>query len=242
MGVLDRMGRVISANFNALLDQAEDPHKSISQTLRDMEQQLRLAKKELVRSVAAERQLKRRGEELAQELSRWERRAELALEHGDDDLARQALVQKRRLVGECERTEQLRTQQRGNALEMKSTWESMQHKFRDFSSRKNTIATQVAQAKAGGGVENLGGGGDAFTEFRAIEDRIDGVDDVMDAQREVDQMLSTSGSVTGMTRQEVEMRFAELEGASGGQAAGAESDVEQELAQLKQRLRVKIDD
>jgi phage shock protein A len=243
MGVLDRMGRVISANFNALLDQAEDPRKSISQTLRDMEQQLRLAKKELVRSVAAERQLKRKVEELEQELARWERRAELALEHGDDDLARQALMHKRRLSADRQRTEQLRAQQRGNALEMKSAWDAMQSKFRDFSARKNTIATQVAQAKAGGGAENLGGGGEAFAEFAAMEERIDGVDDVMDAQREVDQMLASSGSVTGMTRQEVELRFAELEGKVGdGERVEGDGEVEQELAQLKRRLRVKTDD
>ncbi len=241
MGIFDRMSRVISSNFNALLDEAEDPAKSLAQTLRDMEHQLRLAKKELVRAVAAERQLKNKVGELERESTRWEKRAELAVENGDDELARQALLQKRRVADEQARTEKLRVAQRGNALEMKSTWQSMQAKFRDFSNRKHTIAARATQAKAGGGIENLGGGGDAFTEFQAIEDRIDGVDDVMDAQREVDQMLATGGSPGGMTRQEVELKFQELEGSvSGGSDASSGGELDSELAELKQRMRVRI--
>src|SRR5690606_25096537 len=229
MGIFDRMSRVIASNFNALLDEAEDPAKSLAQTLRDMDRQLRLAKSELVRSVAAERQLKRKVEELDAELLKWEKRAEFAVERGDDALAREALLQKRRVVSVRERTENLRVQQRANALEMKSTWESMQVRFKDWSARKNTIAAQVAQAKGGGRPGNLGGGGEAFAEFAAIEDRIDGVHDVMDAQREVDQMLAASGP-SGMSRSEVELKFAELEGhvaaAAGSEAGGSELDAE----------------
>ncbi len=240
MGIFDRMGRVISSNFNALLDQAEDPAKSLAQTLSEMQTQLRLAKTELVRAVAAERQLRRKVEDIEAERERWEKRAELAVEHGDDALAREALRQRRRLELERQRTEQLRGEQRGNALEMKATWESMQTKFRDFSARKSTIATRAAQAKHGGGIEALGGSGEAFAEFRAIEDRIEGVDDVMDAQREVDQMLATAGSPGAMTASEVEARFAALEG-KGGTEEGGGAQVDDELAELKQRLRVRIE-
>lgn len=241
MGIFDRMSRVISSNFNALLDDAEDPAKSLAQTLKDMDKQLRLAKSELVRAVAAERQLKRKVEELEEELLKWEKRAELAVQNGDDGLARDALRQKRRVADELERTQNLRVQQRGNALEMKSTWEGMQSKFKDFSARKNTIAARATQARAGGKSENLGGGGDAFTEFAAIEERIDGVDDVMDAQREVDQMLSSTGP-TGMSRSEVELKFAELEGRAGGDVGSdaSSSDLDAELSELKQRVRVRV--
>jgi phage shock protein A len=243
MGILDRMGRVIASNFNALLDQAEDPKKTVAQTLRDLQEQLRLAKAEVVRSVAAERQLLRRSEELQQQQTVWERRAELAVEHGDDNLARAALAQKRRIEGERKQTEALRAEQRGNALEMKSTWDNMQKRFADFSLRQNTIATQAQIARAGGGVEALGAqgaGNNAFTEFRAIEQRIDGVDDVIDAQREVDQLLAKGPGVGGMTDYEVEAQFRALEGASGGASAQTSPEVDSELAELKQKLRVRV--
>jgi phage shock protein A len=238
MGIFDRMGRVVSSNFNALLDAAEDPRRSLDQTLRDMQEQLRLAKTELVRSVAAERQLKSKLEELSKEETRWEERARLAVEKGDDDLARAALQQRRRARTEREKTEALRVQQRGNALEMKDAWSEMQRKFKDFSLRKGTIATQVQQAKAGGGVEQLGGDGSAFEAFRNLEDGIDGVDDVFQAQREVDDMLSRQGSPGGLSRSEVELKFQELEGNVASSEGGAA--VDDELSELKQRVRVRI--
>jgi phage shock protein A len=241
MGILDRAGRVISSNFNALLDQAEDPKKSIEQTLRDMEKQLRLAKSELVRAVAAERQLKNKVLELETEEQRWEKRAELAVQTGDDALARQALAQRKRVQVEKQRTESLRTEQRANALEMKSALSDMERKHQDFSARKNTLATQVGMARAGGGVDALGaspGGGSAFEAFRNIEERIDGVDDVFDAQREVNQMLDRDMSPTGMSSAEVELKFRELEGKT---AATQEAEAfDEELSALKQKLRVRV--
>jgi phage shock protein A len=240
MGILDRMSRVMASNFNALLDQAEDPAKSLAQTLRDMQTQLRLAKAELVRAVAAERQLKRKAEELGEQVALWEKRAELAVERGDDALAREALLQRRRAQTEQQRTEQLRAQQRGNALDMKSAWDSMQQKFRDFSSRQNIIAARATQAKGGGGVEALGGNSGAFEEFRAIEERIDGVDDVLDAQREVDQALAASGSAMGLAPHELELKFQQLEG-SMRQDNTASTELDSELLELKQKLRVRVE-
>src|SRR5690606_12618463 len=86
MGIFDRMGRVISSNFNALLDKAEDPKKSIELTLSEMEAQIRAARQEVVRSVAAEKQLRKKVEELDAEVDKWAKRAELAVKHDDDDL------------------------------------------------------------------------------------------------------------------------------------------------------------
>lgn len=239
MGIFDRMGRVVSSNFNALLDAADDPRKSLEQTLREMQKQLRLAKSELVRAVAAERQLKSKTETLTKDEARWEERARLAVEKGDDQLARAALQQKRRIKSEREQTEQLRIQQRGNALEMKNAWTEMQRKFKDFSARKSTIATGAERAKHGGGVEQLGGDGEAFEAFRSLEDRFESVDEVFDAQREVDDMLSRQGSPSGMTAAEVEAKFQELEEGSGaGEEASAALD--EELDALKQKIRVRI--
>ena len=56
MGIFDRMGKVISSNFNSLLDSADDPSKSVDLTLGEMRDQVRAARQEVVSSVAAEKQ------------------------------------------------------------------------------------------------------------------------------------------------------------------------------------------
>jgi phage shock protein A len=239
MGIFDRMGRVISSNFNALLDKAEDPRKSIELTLDEMAEQIRAARQEVVRSVAAEKQLRGKVTELDAEVEKWSNRAELAVRHGDDELAREALLQKKRVTGERDRAEALRAEQRGNALEMKAELERMEQKLEELKARKGTIVARAQQAKAGGGVESLGakpGPAPAFNEFRRMEAQIEGVDAALEAQREVDAALRGPGA---LSEQDVEAKFRALEYGQGGASGGAKgSEVEDELQALKRKVRV----
>jgi phage shock protein A len=242
MGIFDRMGRAISANFNSVLDKLEDPKKSLEQTLNEMREQIRAARQEVVRAVASEKQLRGKVEEFDKEVEKWDKRAELAVEKGDDELAREAIVQKRRVVGERDRAEALRGEQRGAALEMKQELERMEQKVKEVEARKSTIATQIQQSRAGGGAEGLGAKGPsgAFDEFRRMEDQIEAVETTVQAQRELDEVLNPKGP-TGLSRGEIEAKFRALESGAAPVAPGAEpvSEVDQELDQLKKRVRVK---
>ena len=104
MGIFDRMGKVISSNVNALLEKAEDPKKNIDLIVEEMKDQIRAARKELVEAVAAEKVLRKKVEDLDADVEKWERRAELALKANDEKLAREALVQKKRVVRRCARS------------------------------------------------------------------------------------------------------------------------------------------
>src|SRR5579872_6765113 len=88
MGIFDRMGKVIQSNLNALLDKAEDDKKLIELNLDEMDEQIKGGQKEVVQAVAAEKQLRKRSDDLRIEVERWDRRAELALKGGDEALAR----------------------------------------------------------------------------------------------------------------------------------------------------------
>jgi phage shock protein A len=243
MGIFERMGRVASANFNALLDATDSPEKSLDLTLREMREQLRAVRREVVRAVAAEKQLKNSVGELDREVSLWESRAELAIRRGDDELARGALAQKRRVAGERERTEALRVQQRQNALEMKAEFERMERKMEDFSARQGTIAVLARQAATG----SLGATGseNPISAWQEMEDRLDNVDVVFEAQREVEEALAERRGPGGMTRAEVEAKFAALERSgdvpppSTG-ASASSGELEEELSALKKKYRVQI--
>lgn len=242
MGIFDRMGRVISSNFNALLDKADDPKKSIEQTLLEMQEQVRAGRQEVVRAVAAEKQLRQKVADLDTEVEKWSKRAELAVKHDDDDLAREALVQKKRVTGERDRAEALRAEQRGAALEMKAELERMEAKLEEIQAKKSTIIAKAKQVKAGGGAEGLGASGSgpsAFTEFRRMEDQIEGVETAVQAQRELDEALGGGRGPGGMTRDEVEAKFRALEhGGGSADAPKGGSEVDEELAQLKKKIRI----
>src|SRR5579863_3043320 len=102
MGIFDRMGKVIQSNLNSLLDRAEDDRKLIELNLDEMEAQIKAGHQEVVQAIAAEKQLRKKADELKADVERWDRRAELALKSGDEALAREALKQKKRVSAEAE--------------------------------------------------------------------------------------------------------------------------------------------
>src|SRR5882724_7504767 len=236
MGIFARATQFLSANFNALLDRADDPRKSLDQTLIEMREQIHAARKEVVSGIASEKQLKKKAGELDLEVDKWSGRAELAVKSNDDALAREALVQKRRAVGERDRAEAERAEQRANALEMKEALERMERKLKEIELRKNTIATKAQIAKAGGGALGLGktgSGAGAFDEFRRMEDKVEQAEHTVLAQSEVNAALDGRG-LGGTSPAEVEAKFRVLEsGSATTLASPAKSEVEDELQALK---------
>jgi phage shock protein A len=238
MGILERMGKAASANFNALLDATDSPEKSLDLTLHEMREQLRGARREVVRALAAEKQLKNKVEECVREVALWEKRAELAVRRNDDQLAREALAQKRRATAEHERTEALRAAQRQNALEMKADFERMERKMEEFSARQGTIAVLARQAAAGG-VPGASSRENPLSAWQDMEDRIENIDAVFEAQREVDEVLAGARGPSGMTHSEVEAQFAALERKTPAEpAAVGGGELDAELSALKRKFRV----
>jgi phage shock protein A len=241
MGIFDRMGRVISSNVNALLDKAEDPKKSLDLLVDEMKDQIKAARKELVEGVAAEKILRKKVANLDAEAEKWERRAELALKAGDEPLAREALVQKKRIVGERDRAEALRAEQRSSALNMKAELERMEAKQNELAAKKGTLAMELRSARAGGGSEALGAGSGAgngaFAALRRMEEKVEGQVAEVTAHREVEDALHGDR----ISREDLESKFAALERGAG---AGASSDtsaspaLDDELAALKRKLRI----
>src|SRR5205814_1896003 len=94
MGLLDRVGTLIRANLNDMLDRAEDPEKVLKQLILDMNNQLIQVKTQVAASIADEKLLFRRYEENQALASEWQGKAELAVQKGEDDLAKAALARR----------------------------------------------------------------------------------------------------------------------------------------------------
>jgi len=96
MGVFTRFRDIISSNINAMLDKAEDPEKLIKLMIREMEDTLIEIKASCAGVMAGDKKVQRRMEEVQSREKYWDEKATLAVHKGRDDLAREALVEKRR--------------------------------------------------------------------------------------------------------------------------------------------------
>ena len=88
MAVLDRVATLVRANLNDLIDRAEDPEKMIKQVILDMENQLLQVKTQVAISMADQHLLQKKLSEHTDKAAGWMRKAELAVDKGQDDLAR----------------------------------------------------------------------------------------------------------------------------------------------------------
>jgi phage shock protein A len=96
MGIFTRFRDIISSNINAMLDKAEDPEKLIKLMIREMEDTLVELKASCAGVMASMKKTQRQMDEVQSRSTYWEERAALAVRKGRDDLAREALLEKRR--------------------------------------------------------------------------------------------------------------------------------------------------
>ena len=91
MGLLERVSTLIRANLNDMIDRAEDPEKLIKQVILDMDNQYLQVKTQVAVSIADQHMLEKKLRENEDAGRDWMRKAELAVEKQQDDLARAAL-------------------------------------------------------------------------------------------------------------------------------------------------------
>lgn len=102
MGIFTRFRDIVSSNINAMLEGAEDPEKLIKLMIREMEDTLVELKASCAGVIARASKTRRELEQIKERRAVWEGRAQLAVNKGRDDLAREALIEKRKYTSRAE--------------------------------------------------------------------------------------------------------------------------------------------
>ena len=98
MGIFTRFRDIVSANISSMLDRAEDPEKMIKLMIREMEDTLIEIKAACAGVMASSKKVQRQLDEIDTRAQYWEEKATLAVQKGRDDLAKDALIEKRRYI------------------------------------------------------------------------------------------------------------------------------------------------
>ena len=110
MGIFTRVRDIISSNLNTMLDKAEDPEKLVKLMIREMEDTLVEIKASCAGAMATKKKIQRELEECKARAADWGAKAQLALDKNREDLAREALIEKRRYAERAETLESESTQ------------------------------------------------------------------------------------------------------------------------------------
>lgn len=150
MGVFARVRDIFSANVNSMLDKAEDPEKMVRLMIREMEDALIEVKASLAGLMAARRKVERDLAETGAREQDWESKAELAVERGREDLAREALLERRRyaertggLNAELAHLDALAEQARGDMRTIQDKLKTVRERERLLVQRHKTAHRRV---------------------------------------------------------------------------------------------------
>ncbi|MCD7726023.1 MAG: PspA/IM30 family protein [Clostridiales bacterium] len=225
MGIMTRFKDIMAANFNALLDRAEDPEKMIDQYLRNLEQDFAKVKAETASIMTEEKNAKRKLDECDEEIARMTEYAKKAVAAGNDGEARRFLTKKAELAGQREVLSQNYTLACDNSAKMRQMHDKLAEDISVLKSKRDMLKAKVKVAETQKKINNMGSGlEDAGSNLAAFERMENRVNKMLD---EADTMSQLNASNERNSIDELARKYDAQEDSSA---------VEDELAALKAEM------
>jgi phage shock protein A len=157
MALLERVGTLLRANINDLIDKAEDPEKLAKQLILDMENQLMQVKTQVAMAIADQHLLSSKLKEHQNAVQQWHRKAELAVEKQNDDLARAALARSLNHQQQATGFEQQLEDQTTEAETLRSAFTRLQQKLQETRTAAELLIARNRRARTIGKANNARG-------------------------------------------------------------------------------------
>lgn len=217
MNLFSRLGRVVKSYANSLVSSAEDPEKILEQAVEDMQNDLVKMRQASAQVMASQKQLENKYLQAKTTADEWYRRAELALQKGEEELAKEALKRRKSYKESADQWEGQLGAQRKATEQLIANSRMLESKLAEAKAKKDTLKARAASAKTSKQISEMLSSvntSNAFTAFEKMEEKVM----AMEAESEAVTLLGVND--------ELESKFAMLEG----------NNVESELDQMKRKL------
>ena len=147
MSIFTRFKDIVNSNINSLLDKAEDPEKMLRLMIGEMEDTVIDLKTTTAARMAEAIRSEKKVEEAKATVERWQARAELAIEKGKDDLAREALIEKKHAQEAYERALENISSLKKSVEEGKEEIRTLEDKIKAAKDKLATLQREQARAQ-----------------------------------------------------------------------------------------------
>lgn len=219
MGIFRRGKDIINSNINAMLDKAEDPEKMIKLMMQEMEDTLVDLKSSIAAKMASRTQAQKDLKVLEGRVNRWTERSEMAVEKGRDDLAKEALIEKKKANDDLQAVQRDIDHLTQIIDETKNNILTLEEKLQTVIQKHKLLIQRAIHAKEKKEVNQTirhATGAEAMVRFNEFENKI--------------ERMEAEAEMTTVGKSSLESEFAKME--SG-------SDVEEELEELKKTMKKK---
>ncbi len=219
MGFFDRVSRLFRANLNDLVSKAEDPVKILDQSVADMQADLVKLRQAVALAISSQKRLRNQADQADSQIKTWYQRAELALQKGEEDLAREALTRRKAFQDSSVALNGQLKAQEGQVEMLKRSLITLEGKIAEAKTKKDMLKARAQAAKAQqqlqSAVGNIGTNS-AMAAFDRMEDKVEALE-------------ASSQASAELAGADLESKFAALEGGS--------NELDNELNDLRQKLK-----
>ena len=217
MSILTRIATLINANINAMIDSAEDPEKMVNEYLRQMRAELSEARAATAMAMADETRLRSQFERFKAESDDWQRKAEMAVQADQDDLAREALTRRANAQKLTDNYQSQWESQHDQVGDLREALAKLEAKISEAETKRELIIAKQRRAATQEAITNAlesMQGQTADSSLSRMED-------------EVDQRLARAQARAELSGEDLDSRFSDLE---------TENQVSNDLAELKKKF------
>ena len=147
MSIFTRFKDIVNSNINSLLDKAEDPEKMLRLMIGEMEDTVIDLKTTTAARMAEAIRSEKKVDEAKATVERWQGRAELAIEKGKDDLAREALIEKKHAQEAYERALENISSLKKSVEEGKEEIRTLEDKIKAAKDKLATLQREQARTQ-----------------------------------------------------------------------------------------------
>ncbi|XP_057490983.1 probable membrane-associated 30 kDa protein, chloroplastic isoform X2 [Actinidia eriantha] len=216
MSIFDRFARVVKSYANAVISSFEDPEKILEQTVLEMTDDLTKMRQATAQVLASQKRLENKYKAAQQASEDWYRKAQFALEKGDEALAREALKRRKSNADNASALKVQFDQQKSVVDSLVSNTRLLESKIQEAKSKKDTLKARAQSAKTATKVNEMLGNVNTSSALSAFEKM----------EEKVMAMESQAEALGQLTTDDLEGKFALLESSS----------VDEDLANLKKEL------
>ncbi|WP_102796819.1 phage shock protein PspA [Bowmanella denitrificans] len=184
MGIFSRFTDIVNSNINALLDKAEDPEKMVRLIIQEMEDTLVEVRSTSAKTIANKKEISAQISKLQAQSDDWQAKAELALSKEREDLARAALVEKKKAAEHAEALIKELQLVEDQIAKLQGETAQLQEKLADAKARQKAIILRQKTAQSRLDVKRTLDSSkvdDAMGRFERYERKIDDLESQIEA-------------------------------------------------------------
>ena len=218
---IGRFMRVVAANINSLLKRLEDPEKIIEQAVADMQTDLTRVRQSFAEVTATLKRFERQRDAAVSEADSWQRRAQMAMQKGDEALAREALSSRNAQRGLVASLEQQIAVQGQASAKLFSSMGALEAKIAEAKRQKEALIARARTAKTALQVNDM------LSALTTTSSSVEAFTRMKDKVDSLETQADVAGELAGVTDASLEERFKALD---------ADDALDAELQQMRREL------